>query len=113
MGTAERMYRETGCDLVTLARASCGSPWVFEEIKHYLKTGEKLPGPGLETRMEIMIKHVDKIIYYKGERQGVREARKNVAWYLKGVRGAAALRNRSGSIESRDDVLKIIDEVLG
>lgn len=110
---AERMYRETGCDLVTLARASCGSPWVFEEIKRYLKTGEKLPGPGLETRMEIMLKHVDKIIYYKGERQGVREARKNVAWYLKGVRGAAALRNRSGSIESRDDVLKIIDEVLG
>lgn len=110
---AERMYRETGCDLVTLARASCGSPWVFEEIKHYLKTGEKLPGLGLETRMEIMLKHVDKIIYYKGERQGVREARKNVAWYLKGVRGAAALRNRSGSIESRDDVLKIIDEVLG
>lgn len=110
---AERMYRETGCDLVTLARASCGSPWVFEEIKCYLKTGEKLPGPGLETRMEIMLKHVDKIIYYKGERQGVREARKNVAWYLKGVRGAAALRNRSGSIESRDDVLKIIDEVLG
>ena len=110
---AERMYRETGCDLVTLARSSCGSPWVFEEIKHYLKTGEKLPGPGLETRMKIMLKHVDKIIYYKGERQGVREARKNVAWYLKGVRGAAALRNRSGSIESRDDVLKIIDEVLG
>lgn len=109
---AVKMYCETGCDFITLARASNGRPWVFSQIKHYIKTGETLPEPGLSEKMKVMLFHVDKIIEYKGERQGIREARKNVAWYLKGVRGAAALRNRAGTIESRDDVLKIIDEVL-
>lgn len=109
---AERMYSETGCDLVSLARASYGRPWVFREIKHYLETGETLPEPTLEERLRIMLEHVDRIIEYKGEEHGVREARKNVAWYLKGVRGAAEYRNRSGMLETRDDILKLSEEVL-
>lgn len=109
---AERMYNETGCDLVSLARASNGRPWVFYEIKHFLETGESLPEPPLEKRLEIMLRHVDLLIEYKGEAQGVREARKNVAWYLKGVRGAAKYRNLSGSLNTRDDVLRLSEEVL-
>lgn len=109
---AERMYNETGCDLVSLARASNGRPWVFHEIKHFLETGESLPEPPLEKRLEIMLRHVDLLIEYKGEAQGVREARKNVAWYLKGVRGAAKYRNLSGSLNTRDDVLRLSEEVL-
>ena len=109
---AERMYRETGCDLVSLARASNGRPWVFREIEHYLETGETLPEPTLEERLRIMLMHVDRIIEYKGEEQGVREARKNVAWYLKGVRGAAEYRNRSGMLATRDDILKLSEEVM-
>lgn len=109
---AERMYRETGCDLVSVARASNGRPWVFKQINHYLETGKELPEPTLLRRMEIMLEHVDKIIGYKGEAQGIREARKNVAWYLKGVRGAAEFRNRSGMLNTRDDVLRLIDDAL-
>ena len=109
---AKRMYDETGCDLVSLARASNGRPWVFKEIKHYLETGESLPEPTLEERLEIMLRHVDRLIEYKGEDQGVREARKNVAWYLKGVRGAAEYRNRSGMLNTREDVIKLSEEVL-
>lgn len=109
---AERMYRETGCDLVSLARASNGRPWVFREIKHHLETGKTLPEPTLEERLKIMLEHVDRIIEYKGEEQGVREARKHVAWYLKGVRGAAEYRNRSGMLITRDDILKLSEEVL-
>ena len=109
---AKRMYDETGCDLVSLARASNGRPWVFKEIKHYLETGESLPEPTLEERLEIMLRHVDRLIEYKGEDQGVREARKNVAWYLKGVRGAAEYRNRSGMLMTRNDVIKLSEEVL-
>lgn len=109
---ALRMYRETGCDLVSVARASNGRPWVFRNIKHYLETGEELPEPSLAERLKIMLKHVDRIIEYKGEQQGIREARKNVAWYLKGVRGAAEFRNRSGQLCTRDDVLRLIDDVL-
>lgn len=109
---AFKMYRETGCDLVSVARASNGRPWVFKNIKHYLETGEELPEPSLNERMEIMLRHVDRVIEYKGEEQGIREARKNVAWYLKGVRGAAEFRNRSGSLCVRDDVLRLIDDAL-
>lgn len=109
---AKRMYRETGCDLVSVARASNGRPWVFRNIRHYLETGEELPEPSLPERLRIMLDHVDRIIEYKGEPQGIREARKNVAWYLKGVRGAAEYRNRAGQLCTRSDVLRLIDDAL-
>ncbi len=109
---AERMYRETGCDLVTLARASNGRPWVFREIKNYLETGEALPEPCLEEKMANMLRHVDMIIHYKGEEQGMREARKHAAWYLKGVRGAAEFRARAGHLETKEELVRMIDDVL-
>ena len=109
---AAKMYEETGCDLVSLARASNGRPWVFEQIKRYLETGETLPEPPLEERLRVMLKHTERIVKYKGEAQGVREARKNVAWYLKGVRGAAKYRNLSGSLNTLDDIKRLAEEVL-
>lgn len=111
-GDAERMYRETGCDLVTVARASNGRPWIFSEIKKFLETKEIIPEPTLEEKLEVMKRHVGLIIRYKGEAQGIREARKNVAWYLKGVRGAAYFRNAAGTLCTMDDVLRLCDEVL-
>ncbi len=109
---AERMYRETGCDLVTLARAACGRPWIFKEINEYFRTGEVIPEPGLYKKTRIMLEHIDRLIEYKGEEQGIREARKQVAWYFKGARGAAALRSAAGKITSREDVLRLIDRAL-
>ena len=109
---AAKMYEETGCDLVSLARASNGRPWVFEQIKRYLESGEMLPEPPLEERLRVMLKHTERIVKYKGEAQGVREARKNVAWYLKGVRGAAKYRNLSGSLNTLDDIKRLAEEVL-
>lgn len=108
---AKRMYLETGCDLVTLARASNGRPWVFSEIEEYLRTGESPEQPSLERRLEIMLMHVDRLIAYKGEEQGIREARKNVAWYLKGVRGAARLRNLAGTLCTREDAVRMCGKV--
>ena len=109
---AAKMYEETGCDLVSLARASNGRPWVFEQIKRYLESGEILPEPPLGERLRVMLKHAERIVKYKGETQGVREARKNVAWYLKGVRGAAKYRNLSGSLNTLDDIKRLAEEVL-
>ena len=109
---AAKMYSETGCDLVSLARASNGRPWVFEQIKRYLESGEMLPEPPLEERLRVMLEHAKRIVKYKGEAQGVREARKNVAWYLKGVRGAAKYRNLSGSLNTLDDIKRLAEEVL-
>ena len=108
---AAKMYRETGCDLVSLARASNGRPWVFAQIKRYLETGEVLPEPPLEERLSVMLNHAERIVGYKGEAQGVREARKNVAWYLKGVRGAAKYRNMSDTLNTLDDIRRLAEEV--
>ncbi len=108
---AAKMYSETGCDLVSLARASNGRPWVFEQIKRYLETGEVLPEPSLEERLSVMLNHAERIVGYKGEAQGVREARKNVAWYLKGVRGAAKYRNMSDTLNTLDDIRRLAEEV--
>ena len=75
--SAKAMYEQTGCDLVMIGRGSYGRPWVFREVKHYLETGEKLPEVTIEEKMAVMKKHCELICKYKGERQGMKEARKN------------------------------------
>ena len=94
--SCKRMYEETGCDLVMLARGSYGKPWVFREIRHFLETGEKLPEPDIKERMEIMLRHCSYLCKYKGEVRGMKEARKNVAWYVKGLPNSAKLRAECG-----------------
>ncbi|SEK77949.1 tRNA dihydrouridine synthase DusB [Ruminococcus albus] len=98
--SCQKMYEETGCDLVMLARGSYGKPWVFREIRHFLETGEKLPDPDLKERMEIMLKHCSYLCRYKGEVRGMKEARKNVAWYVKGLPNSAKLRAECGELST-------------
>lgn len=108
----ERMYRETGCDYVTVARATYGRPWIFKQIDEYLTNGVILPEPCLEDRVAVMLHHADLIIREKGERQGMREARKNVAWYIKGLPDAAALRNACCTLEAYSDLQKMAEEII-
>ena len=86
------MYKETGCDLVMVGRGSYGRPWIFEEIKRYLETGEIPPPKTVEERMDIMLRHCRLLISEKGEVQAMREMRKNVIWYVKGLPDAAKMR---------------------
>ena len=76
-------------------------------------TGEKLPPPTLTERAEIMRRHLEKIIFYKGEAVGVREMRAHAAWYTKGLTGGAELRNKFNRAESAEDFLKIIGGING
>ncbi|MCL2089143.1 MAG: tRNA dihydrouridine synthase DusB [Oscillospiraceae bacterium] len=101
---AADMYRQTGCDLVAVARSSRGRPWIFANITHYLKTGIEPPEPCLAERMEVMLEHIGLICSHKGERLGMREARKHAAWYIAGIKGAASYRNECGKLESYEDV---------
>lgn len=94
----EKMYRETGCDLVMIGRGSYGRPWIFEEVKHYLETGEIIPEKTVAERMEIMLRHCRMLIDEKGEGQGMREMRHNVIWYVKGLPGAAQLRRECSEL---------------
>ncbi len=98
--SAAKMLEETGCDFIMVGRGALGRPWVFSQINAYLQQGVVLPEPPVSERMRVMVKHIKLICEYKGERVGIREARKHAAWYIKGIRGAAAYRQQVGTLES-------------
>ena len=110
--TAKNMYESTGCDFIMLGRGALGSPWVFTAINEYFRSGKTLPEPPIEERMAVMIKHINKLCEYKGDYIGMREARKHAAWYIKGIRGAAALRQEIGALESREQLEAIAEKVI-
>ena len=105
---AARMYRETGCDLVMVGRGSYGNPWIFEEIKAYLETGTHIPPPDINERLETMLRQAELAVSFKGERQAMAEARRQCAFYLKGIKGAAGYRGRCGQLSGIDDVKALI-----
>lgn len=110
--TAAAMYRETGCDLVMIGRGSYGKPWIFSQVRHYLETGEMLPEPTLEERLEMMCRQVELAVQYKGERIGMSEARRQCSYYLKGMPNAAEYRRRCGNLSSIEDVFAIRNDIL-
>lgn len=98
--SAARMLEETGCDYLMVGRGALGRPWVFSQINAYLQQGVILPEPPVSERMLVLLRHIKLICEYKGERIGIREARKHAAWYIKGIKGAAAYRQQVGALES-------------
>lgn len=111
--SCKKMYEETGCDLVMLARGSYGKPWVFREIGHYLETGENLPEPSIKEKMSVMLRHCEYLCRYKGEKQGMKEARKNVAWYVKGLKGSAKLRAECGNLDTLEQAKEMAERIIG
>ena len=109
--SARDMIEKTGCDAVMVGRGALGKPWVFREINHYFETGEILPSPSIDERMNVLKKHISKLIVYKGEFIAMREARKHAAWYVKGIRGAAKYRAEIGKINTFSDLEELIDKI--
>ncbi len=111
---AAEMYRQTGADLVMVGRGALGRPWLFAQIWTYLTDGSILPDPPLEERMAVMMRHIRLAAELKGEYTALRESRKHIAWYLKGVKGAAKFRNASGGVstiaEAEALALAVIEE---
>ena len=108
---AEDMYNKTGCDLVMIGRAACGKPWIFEQVRHYLDTGEILPDPPKERQLEIMTEHIELLVKDKGEYIGMKEARKHTAWNLKGMKNAAEYRRRCGALSTLSDYYELLELV--
>lgn len=98
--SAAKMFEETGCDMVMVGRGALGRPWVFSQIQAFLNHEAILPEPPVSERMTVMVRHIRLLCQYKGERVGIREARKHAAWYIKGIRGAAKYRQQVGALES-------------
>lgn len=110
--SAEKMLSHTGCDGLMVARAALGNPWIFKILNEYFDKGIITEPPSNEDKLRIMRKHIELVCKYKGERMGMLQSRKQIAWYLKGFRGAAGFRNEAGRVSTLDDMYSLIDRVL-
>ena len=97
---AARMLEETGCDGVMVGRGAYGNPWIFSQIRALLEEERILPPPSVAERMRVMCRHLSLLCEYVGEKHGMLEARKHAAWYVHGLRGAAAFRKEAGTLTS-------------
>ena len=106
--SALRMMEETGCDFVMVGRGALGNPWIFRELIAAWK-GEPAPeAPTTEDKKMMMLRHFKDLMELKGEYAAVREMRKHVGWYLKGVHGAAAFRGAVNQITKADKLEEAI-----
>jgi nifR3 family TIM-barrel protein len=105
---ALRMLQQTGCDAVMIGRAVMGNPFLVRETVELLSSGTIIPPPTIIQRMEVAIQHLELAIKFKGERVAVREMRKHISWYIKGMPGAAKIRILINQAETRAEMLEIL-----
>lgn len=110
--SAARMLAETGCDLAAPARGALGNPWIFREINAYLREScTILPPPGVAERILVIRRHIGLLCEEKGENRGMREARKHLGWYVKGLRGAAEFRRRASELCKLEELDRLLGEL--
>ncbi|PAE22885.1 tRNA dihydrouridine synthase DusB [Bacillus sp. 7894-2] len=109
---AKRMLDETGCDGVMIGRAALGNPWMIYRTVKYLETGELMGEPSVREKMDVCILHLDRLISLKGEHIAVLEMRKHAAWYLKGIRGNAKVRNGINESNTRKELVSVLNALV-
>ena len=105
---ADELVRQTGCDGVMIARGAQGNPWIFSELTQWEETGELPLRPDKDEIRKMMLRHARLQLEYKGEFSGIREMRKHVAWYAKGLKGAARLREKVNAVESLEELENLL-----
>jgi nifR3 family TIM-barrel protein len=100
-----------GVDGVMIGRAAIGYPWIFNEIKHYIKTGEMLGAPTIQQRVEVCKKHLQKSVEWKGEGVGMLEMRRHYTSYFKGLNHFKEYRTKLVTTNHLDDLYAIIEEI--
>lgn len=108
---ALQMRDRYGVQGIMIGRASIGHPWIFREIKHYFKTGELLPGPTMNERIDTCLTHFEEGIRWKGERLGIFEMRRHYSNYFKGIPNFKPHRMRLVTADEPDEVRAILDEL--
>lgn len=110
--SAAIMLEKTNADAIMIGRGALGNPWVFSKINAYLDECRVLPEPSVTQKMAVMLKHIQKIIEYKGEYTAMREARHHAAYYTKGMRGGAKLRAEIGKLERFEQLQELSYRIL-
>lgn len=107
---AVKALEQSKADGIMIGRGSYGKPWLVNNIMHYLKTGEKLPEPDLETRRNITLNHYNHILEYYGEQKGLRLGRKHLSWHTKGLRSSCELRAQINTSENIKEVKDLVEK---
>lgn len=110
--TAAIMLEKTNADAIMIGRGALGNPWVFSRINAYLSECRVLPEPSTIEKMNVMLKHIQKIIEYKGEYTAMREARHHAAYYTKGMRGGAKLRAEISKYEHFEQLQELSYRII-
>ena len=97
---ARDVLEQTGADAIMIGRAAQGRPWMFREIEHFLKTGERLPPPEVDEIHRVLVEHLEDLYAFYGEHTGVRVARKHISWYTKGLAGSASFRHAMNQLQT-------------
>lgn len=106
---ALKMKKDTGCDGVMIGRGAMGHPWIFREIVDALE-GKQTPAMSLDERLSVAAEHLDAMLADKGERTGVAEAKKHMAWYISGIPGAAAARGSVMTASSPEELRAVLED---
>jgi nifR3 family TIM-barrel protein len=106
----QRMFDETGCDAVTVARGSFGNPWIFRELESHFSDKGELPRPGAREIADEMLRHLDEMVDFFGEKTAVILYRKFFGWYTKGFRGVRPVREKVSHIRKRDEMAGLIED---
>lgn len=109
---AKRMLEHTGVDGVMIGRGALGNPWMLYRTVQYLTNGELPSDPTPKEKMEIAILHMDRLISLKGESTAVREMRKHMAWYMKGLPGSARIKDNIMEETGRDNMVAILNQYI-
>lgn len=107
---AINMMNSTGCDGIMIGRGAMGDPWIFSEIRARLE-GREYSRPSVSERIDTALAQLDSTIIHKGERVGLAEGKKHMAWYLSGMRGAASARHAIMTAKDRDEIVEILTEI--
>lgn len=109
---ARRLLDHTGCDGVMIGRGALGNPWMLYRTIQYLTTGELASDPTPREKLEVAVLHMDRLIALRNESVAVREMRKHMAWYMKGLPGAARVKEKIMEETSRDRLVEVLEEYV-
>ncbi|MHB8110985.1 MAG: tRNA dihydrouridine synthase DusB [Syntrophorhabdaceae bacterium] len=107
-----KMFNETGCDGVAVARGALGNPWIFRDAVSFFADGTILPGPVLDERIEVMKRHLEMSVSYWGEKRGVGIFHKFFIWYTRGLGGLRPFRDRAFRTGTKEGLIAVIDELI-
>lgn len=109
---AKKMLEETGCDAIMVGRGAQGNPWIFNKIVNYLNFNGNTADITYDDKINMIKRHMQMLIDLKGEASGVREMRKHIAWYIKGMRNSAALKDKVFRASTQQEMLDLLNEYI-